>query len=652
MNSLDYVVNKVLEVIRRDIIKNTSDSYDTGTVKRIDGNIAWVQYDEENPQVTPVVISGANCKKGDKVRIKNNNGTAFILGNDSNPPTDDTKAEHAQVTAEISYRTAKEAQTTASEAEQIANGIKQHFWTDDNGAHVTQTTQEEYEQDPDNAGSNMLADSTAMHFRDGQTDVARFGANGAQIGLDEEAHSTVEKDRMEVYLDSQEPYFHVGLLKEPTDIYYQSSNKVLGADIRKNPNGGTPGWFGQWYSAMVYQNSFKSCPTDIALDISYSGTAPTTRIYWIDQDVEDYKEDALYSTADVIVDGEKLGWSTKAKCQNAVNAFLANYDYPDDYLQTINYGAGYGQVTTDIGGTTYRYWTYNYKEGHDFNPAYDVMACIAYYGSTHTTNPFYALDVGGYVNNDGGSVSSYFLTSYRCKYVTVDYKIATSETIASFFAGTGIKPTNKDQFVVGSYNEKSTDDIAFVIGNGTDDSHRSNCFTVARDGTTRAGDIIGENIHSTTGDITDSKGNKLSNKADASDVPTKTSQLTNDSGFISEDSNGDIAITRNIAAGGKATFGAINFNQLIQYTNVSATTASVAGNASGEATSAVSTLNGYYPIAITNVRVNTGAASLRRFYFATQQSGRASVTFGAQNDGSSAKAMTCQADILWIKISI
>lgn len=125
MNSLDYVVDKVLEVIRRDIRKNASDSYDIGTVKRIDGNIAWVQYDENNPQVTPVVISGANCKKGDKVRIKNNNGTAFILGNDSNPPTDDTKAEHAQVTAEISGRTAEEAQTTASEAEQEATVASQ-----------------------------------------------------------------------------------------------------------------------------------------------------------------------------------------------------------------------------------------------------------------------------------------------------------------------------------------------------------------------------------------------------------------------------------------------------------------------------------------------------------------------------------------------
>lgn len=549
MNSLDYVVDKVLEVIRRDIRKNTSDSYDIGTVKRIDGNIAWVQYDENNPQVTPVVISGASCKKGDKVRIKNNNGTAFILGNDSNPPTDDTKAEHAQVTADISGRTAEEAQTMASEAEQTANGIKQHFWTDDDGAHVTQTIQEEYEQDPDNAGSNMLADSDAMHFRNGQSDVARFGASGAQIGQDSEAHSTVEKDRMEVYLDGDEqPYFHVGMLKDPTALYYQSSNKVLGADIRKNT--GTriaPCFIGQWGVAWAYTASFPICPIDVSLDISYTGTAPTTNVYWLDWYVEQNKREALYGTADVIAGGEKLGWSTRAKCESAVTSFLASYDYPNDYLRTVQFGAGYGQKTSTVDGTDYTYWTYNYETNHNFNPNYDVQACILYLKTSTVTK--YELWVGGHAVTG----SDAFIISTRCKSITTNYKLYTEEIIASFFAGDGIVPTNRDQFVIGSYNDTSTDDVAFVVGNGTDDSHRSNCFTVARDGTIRAGDIIGENIHSTTGDITDSKGNKLSNKADASDVPTKTSQLTNDSGFISEDNNGDIAITRNITAGGELT---------------------------------------------------------------------------------------------------
>jgi len=168
MNSLDYVVDKVLEVIRRDIKKSTSDSSDVGTVKRIDGNIAWVQYDENNPQVTPVVISGASCKEGDKVRIKNNNGTAFILGNDSNPPTDDTKAEHAQVTAEAAGKAAEGAQITASEALEDTEHTAQYFWYRDGndseaGAHVTEVPAEDFMQNP--SGGNILLRSNAVRLR-------------------------------------------------------------------------------------------------------------------------------------------------------------------------------------------------------------------------------------------------------------------------------------------------------------------------------------------------------------------------------------------------------------------------------------------------------------------------------------------------------
>lgn len=118
MNSLDYVVEKVLSVIRKDITKKTTGYDAIGIVRRIDGNTVWVHFDNGADE-TPVNKS-INCAKGDKVRVRVSNGSAFIVGNDSAPPTDDTKAEHAQITAEISEQTAEEAQTTASEAQSTA----------------------------------------------------------------------------------------------------------------------------------------------------------------------------------------------------------------------------------------------------------------------------------------------------------------------------------------------------------------------------------------------------------------------------------------------------------------------------------------------------------------------------------------------------
>ena len=128
--------------------------------------------------------------------------------------------------------------------------------------------------------------------------------------------------------------------------------------------------------------------------------------------------------------------------------------------------------------------------------------------------------------------------------------------------------------------------------------------------------------------------------------------VTNDitaGGDISAD--GNISADGTISSTGKATFGAINGDSLFGYSSVSMTSTSINANASGEVTSSASNKAKYYPIAITNVNISTGVASLRRFYFSTQQIGKAVVKIGLQNDGTSAKTISVSADILWIKVT-
>ena len=122
--------------------------------------------------------------------------------------------------------------------------------------------------------------------------------------------------------------------------------------------------------------------------------------------------------------------------------------------------------------------------------------------------------------------------------------------------------------------------------------------------------------------------------------------IGNPSNALTVDRKGNVTIT------GKATLGAINGDSLFDYTHVSMTSTSIGANASGEVTSSASTKTGYYPIAIANVSVVTGVASLRRFYFSTQETGKAVVKIGVQNDGTSAKTITANADILWVKIAV
>jgi len=57
------------------------------------------------------------------------------------------------------------AHAIANAAQAVAEAVNQHFWHDTNGAHVTEATQEEWEQS--HSGPNSLWNSLGMLFRDG-----------------------------------------------------------------------------------------------------------------------------------------------------------------------------------------------------------------------------------------------------------------------------------------------------------------------------------------------------------------------------------------------------------------------------------------------------------------------------------------------------
>lgn len=61
------------------------------------------------------------------------------------------------------------ARSVADAAQAVADAINQHFWHDSNGAHVTEATQDEWEQSP--SGPNSLWNSLGMLFRDGLTNL-------------------------------------------------------------------------------------------------------------------------------------------------------------------------------------------------------------------------------------------------------------------------------------------------------------------------------------------------------------------------------------------------------------------------------------------------------------------------------------------------
>ena len=121
---------------------------------------------------------------------------------------------------------------------------------------------------------------------------------------------------------------------------------------------------------------------------------------------------------------------------------------------------------------------------------------------------------------EGGYTTASGLYSHAEGYHT------TASGARSHAEGKGTTASGENQQVQGKYNIE--DEInAHIIGNGATDDARSNAHTVAWDGTAwYQGDVY---VGSTSGKNKDEGSVKL---AKITEVPTKTSQLTNDSQFV------------------------------------------------------------------------------------------------------------------------
>lgn len=118
--------------------------------------------------------------------------------------------------ADAAISDASAASQAALDAQAVANAVSQHFWTDGNGAHITDVTKEEWSSplSPSyQSGFNSLWNSLGMLFRNAMKNlvsitssavaffdgsgngadniVASFGSDGAVVGREGEAHTTI-----------------------------------------------------------------------------------------------------------------------------------------------------------------------------------------------------------------------------------------------------------------------------------------------------------------------------------------------------------------------------------------------------------------------------------------------------------------------------
>lgn len=110
-----------------------------------------------------------------------------------------------------------------AQIETVADNTAQHFWMveegTDTGAHITEKTKEDFLDDPDDGGGNMLIRSTGMAVRDGLIELASFGSNGVIIGRTTQSRQEITYHAMKMISADGETYLHISDLRNAQGIY-------------------------------------------------------------------------------------------------------------------------------------------------------------------------------------------------------------------------------------------------------------------------------------------------------------------------------------------------------------------------------------------------------------------------------------------------
>ena len=410
--------------------------YDTpATVRRVEGGVAWVHI-PGGVDETPVQLT-IDAKPGDTVQLRVSGGSAWIVGNATAPPTDDTTARTAKEIAVSAKLIAQDnvkklinvvkelgiIGTAVTEAREIADATKQHFWADDNGAHVS--TVENAAASGNNllmnalgillrSGSNILAQFSASQvaFYDGDGNdeenvVAAFGKEGAQVGYSSSGHLNLASNSITAVSDIGAKLFSVGTNRATEQIQI---TKDIGAAVK-----------------VTSTSSSDPDYLVVALPITDEVTGGAFRV--------DYE---WYGNS---------GQNT-FRYKGTFDGVIGTTKSEDVYADRIGMHLNYSVVT--IVGEQRQQFSVNAYKTSAYN-TYVRIISVTYDG--YTAMPTYDLGTRALADNFAGSFSTVI--------------------------GESLFASGDRQTVIGKYNvEDTNDEYALIIGNGTDDQNRSNALTV------------------------------------------------------------------------------------------------------------------------------------------------------------------------------
>ena len=424
---------EIIKDIARARNRKTTSAYDVAaTVTRIEDGIAWVHIDGGVDE-TPVKLTVA-AHEGDVVQVRVGGGTAWLTGNGTRPPTDDARAIVAQETADGAVQearenteklerigvTLRETQDAVTEAREIADATNQHFWTDENGVHIAT------EEGAASSGKNLLMNSLGILLRASGLPLAQFSSS--QVAFYDGTGSGED---------------HIVALFG-----------VNGAQVG----------YSDLAHIMLKSDTMRMMSDDgmNMLDITSNGTS-------------DYAE--IKKTIDD--DFTRITATSGSHNLLAYSLPLTNYTSGGElkielevrYVTTIS-----GQQQTRIQKGIY-YFAIGTSENKSTN-IQGIQCTIEY---SHTTT----LDIKAYKTTSDARYLRLRSITYEGYTPMPVYDLGTRALSAnnagafSTIIGEMLLAAGDRQLVTGKYNiEDTNDDYALIIGNGSDDSNRSNALTV------------------------------------------------------------------------------------------------------------------------------------------------------------------------------
>lgn len=236
-------------------------AYDTqAEVRRIEGDTAWVHI-PSGVDETPVKLT-VDAKVGDVVQVRVGGGSAWITGNQTAPPTDDTTAKKAQRTAE------KAAGTATDYVLDNSNGVFVH--------------------PKNNNADGVLIRDTVQIIRSGKS-VAEYG-DTVRIGETDSAHIEINEKVLNFVDRYGDTSVRIGLSADGAYIYqteyidiesaassytvdYTSENGLVGVTAVHLTRGETYTTLTNWtFSSGVLTITYAfSAGDELEIDLRYQG---------------------------------------------------------------------------------------------------------------------------------------------------------------------------------------------------------------------------------------------------------------------------------------------------------------------------------------------------------------------------------------------